>query len=222
MMAARPACSLWLIFGLLLSLVATSASAQPIPIRKTPHNDSTPTTNPQDASQPAEKQTTRPGPGFDMWKMALSLAIVLSLIFILRWVSSYLMGNRGIVRGPEVIQIVSRKIVAPKQQMMLVQVGRRVVLVGNSGGQMNALAEIDDPEEIAELLGRAQTERPESITRAFGSLFKRAEEKYETAPETGLPPEESPRDDATLEETRSELSGLMDRVKEMSKQYREK
>lgn len=222
MTAARPALTPWLILCLLLSLAATSASAQPIPIRKSPPADSSATTHPQDSPQPADKQSSRPVLGFDMWKMAISLAIVLSLIFILRWASNYLMGNRGIIRGPEVIQIVSRKVIAPKQQMMLVQVGRRMVLVSNSNGQMNALAQIDDPEEIAELLGRAQTERPESMTRAFGSLFKRAEEKYDPVPDAGISPEESPREEMNMEETRSELSGLMERVKEMSKQYREK
>ena len=88
----------------------------------------------------------------------LALGIVLGAIFVsTRFGSAWECRRLG--RGSGALQVVSRLNIAPKQQILLVRVGRRLVLVGNSGTQMNPLCEIGDPEEAALLLGQTAVER---------------------------------------------------------------
>lgn len=185
--------------------------------------------------RPADsKATTRrsiasnaPAVGFDTSRVVLSLAIVLALIFVLRWVSQRVFGKAVASRASRAVQVLSRNVISPKQQLLIVQVGRRLVVVGDSGQQMNPLCEITDAEEMAALLGQIQAEKRESTGNPFGALFGRAgsdfAEKEDELPRSGDVADED-EDSSTgpsgVDETRDELSGLMDKVRGMSRQFR--
>jgi hypothetical protein len=135
--------------------------------------------------------------------------------------------SASVGRSSQVIKVISRSVIAPKQQLLLIQVGRRIVLVGDCGMQMNALAEITDPDEVASLLGQlransaADTLRDSKISKPFGSLLGRAQRQFDDLP---VPAAAEPEDDgdefiaAGVDGTRGELDGLTDKIRMLSKQ----
>lgn len=153
-----------------------------------------------------------PSLGFDITRMLLALAIVIGLIYASRWILKRFYGGAVSPAGNRVVQVLSRTVLAPKQQVMLLQVGKRVIVVGESNGAMATLAQIDDPDEIAQLVGRLQEEHS-TRAGAFGSLFGRAQTRMaedESAPPLGVATDTST---PTVEETKSELSGLLEKVR---------
>lgn len=239
----------WAACVVALALAATSLPAQiaNAPVGQAPVNHAempaTPQT-PQTPQAPAKQSraavpikrspvTTQPaqtrmpgGEGPATWRIVAALTVVLGTIFLLRWLGRRVMAGPVSGRATRAVQVVSRTIVSPKQQLMLVQVGRRLVLVGNSGSAMSPLCEISDGEEVSELLGQVQSERSDSISRAFGSLFRREQEKYD-APEAPKAddtfPAEHDRDIDPAEPmgtSREELSELLSKVRGMTSQFR--
>jgi flagellar biogenesis protein FliO len=150
---------------------------------------------------------------FDTKRLLLALGIVLAAIFISQkvWKKLGMPGVGG--RSAGALQVVSRLNISPKQQILLLRVGRRLVVVGNSGTQMNTLCDISDPEEAAILLGQTTTERQGSIASSFNAVLGEEEKHFEE--ETPPNPE-----DAELATTREEINGLMEKVRGMSKQFR--
>lgn len=120
------------------------------------------------------------------------------------------------------VKVLSRSVLAPKQQVLLLQVGRRVIVVGDSGGNMTPLCEISDSDEVAALLGQLQANRPEQTTSkppvTFGGLFNRAKEPFEAVDEEPTPNVE-PAPEIGLA-THSDIGGLMERIRLMKGQFK--
>ncbi len=166
--------------------------------------------------------------GFDTSRVVLSLAIVLALIFVLRWMSHRVFGRPVAGRASSALRVLSRTVISPKQQLLVVQVGpRRLVVVGDSGQQMNALCEITDPQEVAALIGQIHQEKRDGSANGFGAIFGQARSGFdkdsEPLPHSGVV-DEADGDPSSGQlhgrETRDELSGLMDKVRLMSRQFR--
>jgi hypothetical protein len=116
------------------------------------------------------------------------------------------------------MQVVARAPIAPRQQLMLVRVGRRLVVVSNSAGQMTPLSEITDADEVAELLGQLKRGK-EPGANPFASIFHRAEADYDPSPDA--PAEiEAPPEEESPAAVRAELNGLMEKVRGMARQFR--
>src|SRR5262249_12660030 len=98
------------------------------------------------------------GSGLDLQRVALSLLLVIGVIIAARLAMKKLFPAVAVGRNSQVIRVLSRSVVGPKQQFLLVQIGKRLVLVGDSGASMNALSQIDDPEEVAALIGKLHSE----------------------------------------------------------------
>jgi flagellar biogenesis protein FliO len=137
-------------------------------------------------------------------RIATSLGAVIALIFVLRWGAKFL--NVKTLGKSEAISVLGRCGIGPRQQLVLVHVGKRVVLIGNGGGQMNTLCEIDDEQEVAQLVSGA-SEKTEKT--AFASVFKKEQEKFDI--------EEEPEPQIGL--ARQELRDLMSKVKGLSKGF---
>ena len=132
------------------------------------------------------------------------------------WIAALL-----VIGGFALDRVLSRSIIAPKQHVLVLQVGRRVIVVGDSGTQMNPLCEITDEDEIASLMGQLKQDKADPVTRAFGSFFGKAEKEYDgEAADTQLRTSGStdPAVDPELATTRAELSGLIEKVRSVSKQ----
>jgi flagellar protein FliO/FliZ len=133
------------------------------------------------ASQPA---AVLPSAGqLDMGRVALALAIVLGLIFVMRWAGRKFFPSASVPRSGNAMKILSRLAISPKQQLLMIQVGRRIVVVGDAGGQMSPLSEITDAEETAALVAQLTEEKSQQSLKGFGALFHRAEANFEAKTE---------------------------------------
>jgi flagellar biosynthetic protein FliO len=165
---------------------------------------------------------------FDVRRVAMALIAVLALIVVLRWIAKRFFTTPGAGRSSRAIQVLSRAILSPKQQLMVVQVGRRLIVVGDTGAQMSPLCEIRDPDEVAELVGQITQEKGDSISKTFGQLFGRAKTQFDEDESEASPAKEpssggalsDDRDPPVMAETRNELAGLADRIRLLSRQFR--
>ncbi|MCH7700887.1 MAG: FliO/MopB family protein [Planctomycetes bacterium] len=99
-----------------------------------------------------------------------SLAAVLVLI-VGAAVALRRMSGRNPIRKNSVINVLSRTPVGVKQELALVHVGRRMLLLGICGDRMTPLCDIDDPAEVAHIRGQlartGQGSSQESFERAL-------------------------------------------------------
>ncbi|MCY2955383.1 MAG: flagellar biosynthetic protein FliO [Planctomycetota bacterium] len=166
---------------------------------------------------------------FNAWRIVGALGIVLGAIFGVRWLGRRFFGLPTARSSSGAIQVLGRSILSPKQQLMLVQVGRRIVLVADCGAQMNALCEISDPDEVAALSGQIQQRKGDSMSSSFLSFLGRAEAPYGASGpvESEDQEQESSGPDAGVDTpetavaaTREELSGLLQKVRQISRHFR--
>ncbi len=159
----------------------------------------------------------------DLWRVALALAIVLSLIFTMRWAGRKFFPSAGVPRTSGAMKILSRLIISPKQQLLMIQVGRRIVVVGDAAGQMSPLSEITDPDEAAALMLQLAEEKSQTTMKGFGSLFQRAEVTFDekTLEAEEKPPvvDAPPAADPAIESARGEIGELADKIRHLSAQF---
>jgi len=166
------------------------------------------------------------GNGLNIGQLTLALAFVILLIFVLQWAGRRLLAGGTVSKSSRAIRLVSRSVIAPRQQLLLVQVGRRLVLVGNGGGTMHPLCEIRDAEEIAELLGQLKHERGESMAGSVRNLLGRLGTSRQTAPADdvgiGSMTDDAGEDgssDIAVTVMRQELTESMEKVKSLAQEF---
>jgi flagellar biogenesis protein FliO len=162
-------------------------------------------------------------PSFDARRVGLSLGIVIGLILLARFAMKRLFPAASVGRSSQVIKVLSRSVIAPKQQFLLLQVGKRLIVVGDSGSSMNALAQIDDAQEVASIIGQLTSESSNSSATAFGALFRKQRSAFDERERERLPPPPPPPELADVpppgdEEEKvasasNEITGLIERVK---------
>jgi flagellar biogenesis protein FliO len=197
-----------------LSTASSALGEQPI--RATPS---------QDIGSSATK-TTPGSQGLDYPRVLAALGIVIALILVLRWFGKYVFPTAQSRGSNRAVEVLSRSPLSPKQQIMLIRVGRRLVVVGDSGAQMNPLCEISDPDEVAALVGQLRDEKTSPTTRAFGAMFGKSRGQFDRSAED-LPAEEQPAplteadEDQPVTSAREELNGLRDRVRMLAQQFKD-
>jgi flagellar biogenesis protein FliO len=177
----------------------------------------------QGSTTAAGKATSAPvSPGaFDVTRVLLATVGVIGLIFLMRAGMKRIFPSTAAHRPMSAVKVLSRSAIAPRQHLLVVQFGKRLVLVGDSGSSLNPLCEISDPDEAANILAQARSESI-SVARRFDSLFGRARKDYD-APEEAAQEEsfdnsdEVRRDDPSLQETQKELAELHDKVRDAAR-----
>lgn len=87
-----------------------------------------------------------------------ALAIVLALVGAATWaVRRWLPSVK--IRDNDLLRVVSRTSLSPKQSLALVHLGRRFVVLGISSDNVSVLCEVTDPDEVAELVQRTEKAR---------------------------------------------------------------
>jgi flagellar biogenesis protein FliO len=159
----------------------------------------------------------------DLSRIAIALIVVISLILLLRAAYRQMTAGPGGARGGKLVTVLSRSMVSPKQHVLVLQVGKRLLVVGDSGGHMTSLCEISDPDEVATLIG--QTRGGASASKGpvtFGSLFRRANEPFSETEVLQSQREEQSNeinpDDSVSQE---EVGGLLDKVRQLQQQFNE-
>ena len=85
-----------------------------------------------------------------------ALALVVVLIFAAR----IMLKRFGPVSGGQrrdMLDVLARATVSPRHQLLLVRLGRRVVLVGQSPASLTTLSEVTDADEVASLIEAASS-----------------------------------------------------------------
>jgi flagellar protein FliO/FliZ len=161
----------------------------------------------------------------DLSRIAVALVIVIGVILVLRSAVRHLTSMPGAGRNGKMVTVLSRSLISPRQQVLVLQVGKRLLVVGDSAGRMNPLCEISDPDEIAMMVGQNRQARDANAERnpkSFLNLFRRANEPFEETDalasegdaQKPLDPEEAVSSD--------EMNGLMDKVRMLQEQFRAK
>jgi flagellar biogenesis protein FliO len=104
--------------------------------------------------------------------MMFSLAIVLCLFFIIAWLFRRTQPNSVAKLPAEVVQVMGRTAMAPRQQVYVVRFGSKMLLVSHQPGQTQTLGEITDPEEVQRLAGLCEANQPNSISRSFRDVLR--------------------------------------------------
>jgi len=169
-----------------------------------------------------QTEEKNPSPLPSLWKTFVSLVIVLVLIVGVTYFFKRLGLNSNRSSMPAGVEILARSNMNPKQSLCLVQLGNRLVLLGQSPNHISSLQTIEDPDEMAQILGQLEKKKTLSITNTFGKLFHREKDLYENEenPLIPLDIEDKPdQNQPTLQwcQAKGEISSLLDKVKGLSK-----
>jgi flagellar biogenesis protein FliO len=107
-----------------------------------------------------------------LFSVGSSLLVVLGLFLGVAWcyrrtLSSTLSG----ALPKQVVQVMGRSSISPRQQLVVVRFGSKLVLVSLIQGEARTLSEIADPLEVDQLVGLCESGQPGSITNSFKSVL---------------------------------------------------
>ena len=168
--------------------------------------------NRRDASGAASAAATS---GPSAARVALSLGAVLALVVLL-----FLAARRFVPRGmlaPSAaggaVQVLARTVIGPKQRIVLLQVGRRIIVVADDGQRLGTLSEITDADEAAALIAQLQSQRQDgSFSAALSSAMERFRAAQDAPADTSQPSQQP-----GLDAMRDEIDGLAQRVRGMAR-----
>lgn len=191
---------------------AQASAAESATLGHTPLATGTPLLRPgaKEAAQPLE----RPDTSSWMLKTFTALGLVIGLALLVRFVYARMGGKVAGYASP-VVEVLSRTTVAPRSHVMLLRVGGRVLVVSDSSAGMRTLASMEDPQEVADILGAVIAAKPTSISKGFSQLLHRFSDDHEQTPQDALEPGD--RDEARGG-VRHSMSGLISRVRAMGRE----
>ncbi len=158
--------------------------------------------------------TGHPESGSWLLQTITALGIVIGLALGVRYVYARLGGKVASHASP-VVEVLSRTTVAPRSHVMLLRVGGRVLVVSDSSAGMRTLASLQDPEEVADILGAVSAAKPTSISKGFGQLLHRFTNDHETQ-DSGLDAVTDGRETPGM--ARDSVAGLLSRVRNLGRQ----
>jgi len=151
---------------------AGTADDQPLPADP---NDARPLGDPENPDRQGS------GSIADNWwlRTIVALAIVIGLIYATRGVLRRMGGQIAPASAGHVIEVLGRSPIGPKTGVMFLKLNHRILVVAQSPSGMDTLTEIDDPEEVAMLLGQFDAARPTSVSNSFRGLMERLDRLYQ-------------------------------------------
>lgn len=100
-----------------------------------------------------------------------SLAIVLGLFVLVVWVTRRTRPKGSMSLPKEVVQVLGRVPLAARQQLHLVRLGNKLLLLSVTANGSETLSEITDVDEVERLAGICQQNQPGSITATFRQVL---------------------------------------------------
>lgn len=104
--------------------------------------------------------------------MFLSLAVVLCFFLLVAWLVKKSQPNSFLKLPGDVVQVMGRTPMAPRQQMYVVRFGSKLLLISHQPGQTQTLGEITDADEVQRLAGLCEANQPGSISNSFRDVLK--------------------------------------------------
>lgn len=101
-----------------------------------------------------------------------ALVFVLGLFFLCMWLVRRSGKKKAAVLPGEVVRVLGRISLAPKQIAELLRVGNKLVLVSLTADGAKPLTEVTDPTEVDRLTGLCQKDDPHSASHAFEQVFR--------------------------------------------------
>lgn len=174
----------------------------------------------------AAQAANAPAGSLDWQRLAVAMIIVIGLILVLRFAMLKLFPGARTGKAGGAVRVLTRTAIAPRQQVMLLQVGRRVVVVGDSAGTLTSLAQIEDPDEVALLIGQIENAEPvtPAATSRFRALFTRQQEEFAAVdPESvdSREPDAIEPPPAEVAQAQQEISSLIDRMRSLTRTIRQ-
>ena len=125
------------------------------------------------------------------WSAALSmffsLAVVLSFFLLVAWLVKKSQPTSFLKLPNDVVQVMGRTPMAPRQQMYVVRFGSKLLLISHQPGQTQTLGEITDVDEVQRLAGLCEANQPGSISNSFRDVLKQVSlGKSNPAPKASL------------------------------------
>lgn len=99
--------------------------------------------------------------------VASSLAVVLGILFVVVWYARRFAPAGSKPLPTEAVELLGRAPLAGRQQVQLVRVGQKLLLLALSPTEVTTLTEIADPAEVEHLLGLCRRSLPGSSSAAF-------------------------------------------------------
>ena len=103
--------------------------------------------------------------------VVLSLLIVLSAFFGVVWLTQRGAAKTAATLPAEVVDVLGRIALAPRQQLQLIRVGRKIVLICITQSSTTTLTEITDDEEVARISGICASQHPGRVTQTFRDVL---------------------------------------------------
>ena len=168
-----------------------------------------------EALPPDTRATDAAGPPTPWYRSGLmSLVVVLAAIAGVVLLVRRLVPSMRRMTG-DVVEILGRNHLSPKQSLALVRIGRRLLLVGVTPERLNTLCEINEPQEVADLLSRA-ARRPNNGEN-FDEALSGAEAGFDrSAPQVS---ELTSGPSAQLQRATGQLQGLLGRLRSMQENH---
>lgn len=171
------------------------------------------TTNPQSENTPLG---TFSDSGSWVLNTITALGVVIGLIILMRLGMNKLSGRAVLGGRSGVVEVLTRTSISPRNQVMLLRLGQRILVVSEGANGVQTLANLDDPDEVASLLTTISASKPGSITQSFNQLLNRADTEMDNP--VGFAKEHGgDEDEHMIDKTRNELSSLLSRIRSMSK-----
>ncbi len=104
--------------------------------------------------------------------MFFSLAVVLSFFLLVAWLVRKSQPHSFLKLPGDVVQVMGRTPMAPRQQMYVVRFGSKLLLISHQPGQTQTLGEITDSDEVQRLAGLCEANHPNSISNSFRDVLK--------------------------------------------------
>jgi len=101
-----------------------------------------------------------------------SLAIVIGLFLLFAYMVRRTAPGQAAVLPGEVVEVLGRTLLDNRQQVQLLRLGRRLILVSVTPAGVETLAEVADPDEVTRLVGLCQQSRAGSTTAVFRQVFE--------------------------------------------------
>ncbi|MBI85606.1 MAG: hypothetical protein CMJ81_20625 [Planctomycetaceae bacterium] len=129
--------------------------------------------SPSGDHQQRQQRTPPPSSLQSLLTVLSSLAIVLSLFFLVIWVS-----RRGTSKGlgklpRDVIEILGQTTLTARQPMHLIRIGNKLLLVVTTPDGAKTLTEISDAEEVERIRAICEKDKPDSISSSFRDVFSK-------------------------------------------------
>ena len=104
--------------------------------------------------------------------MFLSLIIVISFFLLIVWLIKKSQPHSFVKLPGDVVQVMGRTPMAPRQQMYVVRFGSKLLLISHQPGQTQTLGEITNEDEVQRLAGLCEANQPGSISNSFRDVLK--------------------------------------------------